>query len=253
MKNVIDNFSKQSNIYRKFRPKYPQDLIEDILKNASHTGICWDCATGNGQVAAELTHYFDKVYASDVSQNQINHAEIKKGIAYSVERAEETSYEDNQFDLITVGQAAHWFDIDAFNREFNRVGKNGCIVAIWGYKLLQVTSEPMINEVISDFHFNKIGPYWSPERNYLEEEYKSFNFDFTEIEDQKNRYMLVNWDLTELEGYINTWSSVQNYKNQFPKKKPVDQLIRKLKPIWVSTEKKEIRFPIFTRFGKVEK
>ena len=53
-----DLFSKQSDLYAKYRPTYPQDLYEYILSFVKERNIAWDCATGNGQAAAVLSEFF---------------------------------------------------------------------------------------------------------------------------------------------------------------------------------------------------
>ena len=78
MKQSKDKFSTQSEIYKKYRPVYPQELYDVILKATKGRGACWDCATGNGQVANELSKHFDVVFATDLSENQIKQAEQNK-------------------------------------------------------------------------------------------------------------------------------------------------------------------------------
>ena len=54
MKAAKDNFSAQSEGYSKFRPVYPTELYQEILNHVSAKDMCWDCGTGNGQMAIEL-------------------------------------------------------------------------------------------------------------------------------------------------------------------------------------------------------
>jgi len=117
MKEILDKFSKQAKTYQKYRPRYPQVLYDELLSLTSKRQSCWDCGTGNGQVAIELAKYFEQVYATDISQQQLNQATSIPNITYKVERAESTSFPAQTFDLITVGQAMHWFDFEAFNKE----------------------------------------------------------------------------------------------------------------------------------------
>ena len=63
-----DNFSKQANLYAKFRPEYPSELYDFILQHIDNKGIAWDCATGNGQAAKVLAKHFETVFATDISQ-----------------------------------------------------------------------------------------------------------------------------------------------------------------------------------------
>src|SRR5664279_3988710 len=118
-----ENFSKQSDLYSKFRPGYPNKLFDFLLPLVPDKKAAWDIGTGNGQVAVKLSKHFGEVYATDLSAAQINNAVHKKNIFYSVENAEETSLPDNKFDLITVAQAIHWFDFKNFYHQVDRTLK----------------------------------------------------------------------------------------------------------------------------------
>ena len=156
MKKIQDKFSIQAKTYKKYRPTYPQELYDEILKVTPNRDVCWDCGTGNGQVAVELSKYFRKVYATDISENQMKQAEKKSNIIYQLQRAEDTHFEDNLFDLITVGQAVHWFDLDKFNEEVKRVAKPQATVSFWTYGLLSI--EENIDQLLnSSFVFNEPG------------------------------------------------------------------------------------------------
>ncbi|MES1225625.1 MAG: methyltransferase domain-containing protein [Bacteroidota bacterium] len=102
-----DLFSVQSADYAKYRPNYPVELIEYILGFVIEKKLAWDCATGNGQAAILLSNYFEKVIATDLSENQLLQAVPKENISYSISRAGETAFADNSFDLITIAQAYH--------------------------------------------------------------------------------------------------------------------------------------------------
>jgi len=47
-----DNFSKQSDLYVKFRPNYPQELYDFIMSRVVKKEMALDCGTGNGQAAS---------------------------------------------------------------------------------------------------------------------------------------------------------------------------------------------------------
>jgi ubiquinone/menaquinone biosynthesis C-methylase UbiE len=250
VKEIQDNFSKQSSFYKKYRPNYPIELINDILRITSGRDYCWDCGTGNGQVAIELSNHFKTVYATDSSEKQIVNAFKRENIEYSVGRSEETAFNKSQFDLITVAQALHWFDFKAFNQEINRVAKNGATVAIWGYGLLRI--ETSIDLLIERFYKDTIGPYWNKERKYVDAEYATIALDFKEISLKKKYQIKTKWTLEDLEGYLNSWSSVQNYIAKHSEN-PIDEIIERIGQHWGQKTVKEIRFPIFTRIGRIEK
>lgn len=249
MKEVKDIFSVQSASYKKYRPTYPTELYDDILSNVEGRNECWDCGTGNGQVALVLSKHFKQVQASDISEGQLNKATQKKNINYSITRAEKTHFADDRFDLVTVGQAAHWFDFDAFNQEVKRVTKKGGLIAIWGYGLLRIDSQ--VDTLIDHFYKDIIGPYWDPERRHIDSAYQSINFDFEEIPYSKQRTIDVKWEIAQLQGYFNSWSCVQHYKNQNNGENPVDELIDKVGACWNTDTKMDIKFPLFIRLGWV--
>ncbi len=56
-----DKFSQQAATYAQFRPDYPSELYDFILKNTENQGITWDCATGNGQAAKVLAGQASKI------------------------------------------------------------------------------------------------------------------------------------------------------------------------------------------------
>ena len=242
-----DNFSAQSGFYKKFRPTYPQALYEYVGSFVSTKNMAWDCATGNGQVAGVLAKYFDKVYASDISQAQIDNAVQKSNIEYVLCPAENTPFPDHSFDLITVGQAIHWFDFDRFFGEVRRVIKPGGIVAIWGYSQLKVNEK--INLVIDKLYQDIVGAYWDFERKYVEDHYASIPFPLDNVQ-RKNFAIEVRWTLSHLIGYLNSWSSVQHYIRKHHKN-PVDQIIHELNACWPKNEIKNVSFPVFLKLGKV--
>ncbi|PCJ93430.1 MAG: SAM-dependent methyltransferase [Flavobacteriaceae bacterium] len=248
MKKIIDNFSTQAKTYKKYRPVYPKTFYDALLNLTDNKDACWDCGTGNGQVASVLSKYFKTVSATDISDTQLQQAVPIENVRYSQQRAEETNFKSNTFDLITVAQAAHWFDFDAFYNEVNRVAKKNAILAIWGYELLYIT--PEIDAIINTFYTEIVGPYWSFERKHIDTHYDSIGFPFTEIKLAKDYEIKTELSLSDLEGYFNSWSSVQNYIRQ-KKENPVNQLINEIRPLWEQNETKIVSYPLFTKIGKI--
>lgn len=250
MKKIQDKFSCQSKAYATYRPTYPESLYNEILSLVKERDACWDCGTGNGQVAAALSSHFTSVRATDISANQLSHAMKGDNIQYSVQRAATTNFSENQFDLITVAQAAHWFDMERFTKECKRVAKDGAVIALWGYGLLKI--EKKIDVLIEQFYHEIVGPFWDLERKHVDNAYTSIHFDFPEIDLQTAHFIVVSWTKETLEGYFNSWSSVQNYKNE-KGENPVAWIMERIKKHWETGTVKEIRFPIFTRIGRVRK
>jgi len=244
-----DNFSTQAQQYSQFRPTYPDELFHFVLSLAPAKTAAWDCGTGNGQVAVKLADYFQMVYGTDISQSQLNNAVAKSNIIYKTETAENTAFADNQFDLITVAQAIHWFDFSKFYREVTRTARHNGILAIMGYALLKIDAglDPVINYLYTDI----LGGYWDKERRYIDEQYQTIPFPFTEISSPEftNQYQ---WTLAHLIGYLNTWSAVQHYIKQ-KQSNPVALIQTDLEQAWGPEQSKTIYFPILLRIGQIQK
>ena len=243
-----DNFSKQADVYAKYRPNYPSALFEFILSHIPNRTSAWDCATGNGQTAIVLAKHFDKVYATDISQKQLDNAIASPNIFYSLQPAEQTNFPDNSFDLITVSQALHWFQFDQFYTEVKRVAKPGGCLGVWMYNLLQIS--PTIDRAVLKLYKEILGTHWDKERKFVDENYSTIPFPFSEMECPAFQ-LHFEWTLDELEGYLNTWSALQKFIgiNGF---NPVRDLINDIRPDWTA-ERMEIIFPVTMRMGQIEK
>jgi ubiquinone/menaquinone biosynthesis C-methylase UbiE len=245
-----DLFSEQSKSYAAFRPAYPKELFDYIVQFAEKRNRAWDCATGNGQAAKALADYFEKVEASDISQAQVNNAIQIPNIEYHVCPAEETPFEDNSFDLISVAQAYHWLNWKKFHDEAERVGKPNCVVAVWGYNLL-VCNDEKVNALIHHFYRDITGSYWDYERRYVDDGYTTVDFEFVQLPAHKFETRM-RWTRKHLEGFFRSWSAVQNFikQNQLD---PVTTIEKEIDAVWNEVEEKEISFPIFMKIGRIRK
>jgi ubiquinone/menaquinone biosynthesis C-methylase UbiE len=244
-----DNFSTQSDKYAKYRPTYPSDLFDYINSIVQDKQNAWDCGTGNGQVAYELAKTFDNVFATDISQSQIDNALQADNIFYSVQPAEKTNFDNELFDLIVVAQAIHWFDFDKFYTEVKRTAKENALLCIVGYGKSKISEK--IDNVINDFHDNVIGKYWDKERKYIDEKYKTIPFPFDEMQ-TPNFVNTQRWTLEHLIGYLNTWSAVKHFIKQNGYN-PIDKLQSEIEQLWNNEQTKQVHFPLLLRIGRIIK
>ena len=242
-----DNFSTQAKAYSKFRPTYPDEMINYILSFVSGNEAALDVATGNGQIACKLSPHFKEIYATDISEKQLENAIAGNNIHYSKQQAESMTFSDKSFNLIVVAQAIHWFNFDAFYKEVHRLLKPTGIFAVIGYGNL--ITNPESQEIITDFYENITGPYWDPERKYLDENYETIPFPFDEIPAKKftNEF---EWTFEQLIGYLGTWSAVQHYRDK-KSSDPIELIHDELKKVWETTDKK-VTFPLLLRIGKLK-
>ncbi|WP_017733236.1 class I SAM-dependent methyltransferase [Nafulsella turpanensis] len=249
MKQSKDNFSRQSVAYCRFRPTYPPELYEWLFEQVDGFSLAWDCGTGNGQAALRLAERFEKVYASDISQNQLEQAGRKENIEYLLCRAEQTPLLSGSLDLICVAQAIHWFDFNAFYREVKRVAKPGALLAVWGYGLIQISSEA--GPVLQKLYSHTLGAYWDAERKYIDEDYQSIPFPFPEVKAPVFKIVCY-WTREQLTGYLGSWSAVQHYISE-KGISPLADFEEEMDRFWQKGEVKEVHFPVFMRVGKVDK
>ena len=241
-----DYFSTQSKIYAAFRPTYPEELYQFILQHVRNKSVAWDCATGNGQVAQRLASDFEIVHATDISIQQLDNAFKKENIYYSVSPAEKTSFSNHQFDLITVAQALHWFERDAFYEEVRRACKPGGILAVWCYGLLNIN--PTINKLIMEFYNGTVGPYWDNARRLVEDGYQSIYFPFETIQ-APSFDITVHWTLDQLAGYLSSWSATQGFTRE-KGYDPVPLFVKSLDQYCHNAEM-IVTFPVFSKMGRV--
>ena len=227
-----DHFSENSEEYNKFRPKYPAELFAYLASVSKQHQKTWDCATGTGQSALSLSEYYSTVIATDASKIQIENAEKKQGVVYQLATAENSNIDGCSVDLITVAQACHWFNIDAFAKEANRVLKKQGIVAIWSYNLLTIQED--IDEIISCLYHDILGEYWPVERKMVEDGYKNIQLPFKEIETPLFT-MSAKWNLYQLTGYLCTWSATSKYKKKCGIN-PVEIVYDRLADLWGKPE-----------------
>ncbi|MDO7883915.1 class I SAM-dependent methyltransferase [Hymenobacter cheonanensis] len=245
---ALDRFSAQAAHYARYRIDYPPELYAWLLPQVPNRLRAWDCATGNGQVAAVLAQYFREVEATDLSASQLALAPGLPNVHYQVATAEHTPFPDDYFDLITVGQAVHWFDIEAYHREVRRVAGPGTVLAEWGYGLCRLDSDAL-NQVLDEFHDQTSAPYWDTNRQHITEEYARIPFPFARV--RRAHFSVVRyWKIEDMLGYLRSWSATANYARQHDGADMVALVADKLTQLWGAGER-AIAVPIFARAGVV--
>jgi len=238
-------FSNQAQWYAQYRPHYSPELFDFILSHVIGRGKAWDCGTGSGQVARVLANEFDIVEGTDISVEQLEQAVKKPNINYTHTPAENTTFENNSFDLITVAQAIHWFDFDAFYEEARRTSKEAALLAVIGYGRIRVNKE--VDKIIEALYDKLFSRYFSENRKYVESHYQNIPFPFGEIPSPAFNTVL-HWDLEKIAGYFKSWSPTAKYLNDHGKD-PTLEAVEQLSARW--SGKIEVSFPVFVRLGRL--
>jgi SAM-dependent methyltransferase len=250
MSSAVDHFSSTSREYSFSRPTYPDVLYRFLNDITPNKDIAWDCATGNGQAAIGLCKYFKNVIASDASKGQLEYQFNRNNIMYEMFPAEKADIRDNSVDLITVAQAAHWFDLDKFYREVTRISKSNGVLAIWSYGMDKIDND--INKISERLNVGGdiLGRYWPRETNYVKDDYKTIPFPFKEIPAPKFE-MTVNWNLDDLVCYMQTWSAVKRFSME-KKFNPLSLIMEELERLWGKRDKRKVvKWVINLRVGKI--
>ena len=249
MSPASDHFSSVARAYAAYRPRYPEALFDFLAERAPARELAWDCACGNGQATIDLAARFDEVIATDSSEAQIAQAPSHPNIEWRVAPAERSGIPGATCDLVTIAQALHWLDIDAFFAEALRVSRPAALVAIWSYGGGAV-DHPAANAIFQRFARETVGPYWPPQRHLVDEGYRSIPLPFEEIEVPRFE-MVESWTLDQLVGYAGTWSATSAYRKAVNEDATLE-LDARLREVWGSPdEAHRVVWPLSVRVGRV--
>jgi hypothetical protein len=241
-----DLFSRGAATYAAHRPRYPAVLFAELARRAPRRDVAWDCATGNGQAALGLAAHFRRVVATDGSAAQIAAAVPHRRVSYHVALAEASGLQAGSVDLVTVAQALHWLDIEAFFAEAQRVVVVQGVVAAWCYGLLEIDAR--IDRVIRRFCYETLADYWPPERRLVDTGYRTIDFPFAEFV-MPSLTIERELSLDQLAGFLRSWSATQRYVEDRGED-PVSAVMRDVERYWPSSAtRRPARWPLSIRAG----
>jgi SAM-dependent methyltransferase len=135
-------FSSRVENYVKYRPSYPNGVIETLVKECglNEKLVVADIGSGTGIPTELLLKNGNRVFGVEPNREMREAGErlLKKYSKFkSVEgRAEITTLADRSIDFVTAGQAFHWFDREKARGEFVRILRpGGWVVLIWNKRL----------------------------------------------------------------------------------------------------------------------
>lgn len=173
------DWGKTSEDYAKYRDIYPQEFYEYILQ----LGLCkdgqriLDIGTGTGVLPRNMYKYGAKWTGTDIADNQIRQAkelseEAGMKIDFFTSRAEEVSFPDNTFDVITACQCIWYFDHDITAPNFARMlkSKGKFLILYMGWLPYEDPIAGKSEEIILKHNPNwtaygdTVHPVWVPEQ-----------------------------------------------------------------------------------------
>jgi SAM-dependent methyltransferase len=242
-----DHFSCLAASYASFRPRYPAALFDYLARTCRRRELAWDCACGSGQATLDLAQRFDAVLATDASAAQLAAAPAHANVRYRVAPAAQSGLESACADIVTVAQALHWFDLEPFYAEVDRVLRTAGVLAVWTYGVLHVAGE-RIERLMQEFYWDTLKTYWPPERALVESGYRTLPFVFRELAPPAFE-MHEDWSLRELIGYVRSWSATGRYV-ELNAVDPAVGLEKSLAAIWGEPdERRQISWPLNLRIG----
>ncbi|KAJ3080516.1 hypothetical protein HK102_002992 [Quaeritorhiza haematococci] len=272
----VDRHGQQAAAYARFRPTYPPDLFDFLTSLTPRHDVAWDVGCGSGQASRSLAQHFQKVIATDPSPGQLAQAgELHRSTASIDSRitfCQGTSEDPldrlgvpvGGVDLITVAQAIHWFDFDAFYANVRRAARRreegGAVIAAWTYTLPVSAEYQELNRVLSWFYQDVLSPYWDPKARLAEQEYRTIPWPFdpiapppsqstsirstSQIKSDENQDQNIpdclsllppviesfscelTWDAADVLGYLTSWSGT----NKFISVNGYDPVVEKVEP-----------------------
>ena len=138
IENSKERFSNRVENYIKYRPGYPADIIASLAEeiNFDSSWIVADIGSGTGILSRLFLDNGNFVYGIEPN-NEMRKAGEQQLSNYSYFNSidgssENTDLQNNCIDIISAGQAFHWFDVQKSKEEFKRIlKKHGYVALIW--------------------------------------------------------------------------------------------------------------------------
>ncbi len=159
--DTVKRFSDRVENYVKYRPRYPQELLEifqtkmglmpdHVLADVgSGTGISAELFINNGNTVYAVEPNYEMRGAAEAFYSDKNFPGQFVSVSGS---AENTGLPSDSVDYIIAGQALHWFDQDAFLVEIERILKpDGSLGFFWNSRSLSAGFNMDYNHFLERF------------------------------------------------------------------------------------------------------
>jgi len=238
---VIDVFSNQtqSQHYAKYRTNYPQPLMDRLHKISKGKKRYLDIAAGTGQLLFQLYPDFCELcVGNDLSATQLEMAkehyhkispvenpilkpriEFIQSDAFVLEEELKRRNLQGKFDVITIGQALHWFDhyklFDFLNSNLLEPDGVLCVLVYYQEGVVYTFGDEELKKR-AHLHYDKfyflVRPYFKSNQDSIYSGYADIDFS----QSYKNVYKdsLVEGKDAAVEaliGYLKSWSGYQAY------------------------------------------
>jgi len=170
-------------------------------------------------------------------------------VEYRVARADASGLAAHSVDVVTVAQALHWFAGEPFFTEVRRVTRPGGHLVAWSYGSCHAGED--IEGLLREFEHGAMGPYWSPERKWVDERYATIPFPFPEVPSPAVQ-LRTTWTLRQLGAYLSSWSAVATFRRERGQD-PVGPLLERIGQLWGPADgTRDVTWPLHIRARRIE-
>jgi len=131
-------------------------------------------------------------------------------------------------DLVVAAAAIHWFDLDRFYLEVDRVIRRGGVLAAWTYHVAHVG--PPLDGVLWPFYRDVVARYFAAGARMVDSRYEGLKLPGKELPAPPFRAS-VRWSADEVLRFVRTWSGVQSYIAA-TKKDPVAEIAEAVRDVF---------------------
>jgi ubiquinone/menaquinone biosynthesis C-methylase UbiE len=153
-------FSGKAESYAKARPSYPQEAVDYVCSLAKPNAVFADIGAGTGkwtQLIAIRGYRIFAVEPNDDMRKELENTLAPVSNVHILKGSDEnTNLPTQSIDIITVAQALHWFNLEKFRKECERILKpGGKVIAV--YNINPEGSSPKLSKLSTDeFYENPI-------------------------------------------------------------------------------------------------
>lgn len=215
--NAKNIFKGTAYYYRKYRPTYPDAIIQRLREefNLTNDSRVLDLGCGTGQIALKLAPIVKEIIAVDPQSDMLAEGKIAastlniENIRWeegSSKTLQEISSLITQVDLTTIGRAFHWMDrLECLNELWDLTTDGGGVAILgdssygksvkpyWREKVM-----PKIEEILGERKAGISGKYSHPTKNHYEILQESHFSRLKKIEVEFDRH----WTIDQIMGYL---------------------------------------------------
>lgn len=141
-------FDHAAEYYDRFRPGYPQQIMEALVQKAglSSNSKMLEIGAGSGKATEQLLDYGFPIHCVEPGENLVQNGKLKfrfyPQISYECARFENLTTQDNQFDVIFSAQAFHWIPQPiGYQKCAEFLNENGSLALLWNLYLYDERQE----------------------------------------------------------------------------------------------------------------